>query len=211
MKKVLLGAAMLAMAGPAMAANIVVNGGFESPPIGGGFQQVDAPDAVTVPGWVVMTGSVDVVGAVYSPHAGAQAIDLTGESARGTSTLSQALSTVVGQSYRLSFFYSNNPQAGDGTYTATVSVAGLIDTISHTNVPGNMNWLQYTGYFTGTGSDVLSFVSGFQQNNGGIFLDSVDVSAVPEPATWGMLILGFGMAGGALRYRRRSLKVSFAR
>jgi len=34
--------------------------------------------------------------------------------------------------------------------------------------------------------------------------------AVPEPATWGMMIAGFGMMGAAMRTRRRSTKVSFA-
>jgi hypothetical protein len=209
MKKILLSVAMLAMAVPATAANIVVNGGFEAPPIGGSYQQIDAPGAI--PGWTVATGSVDLVSAAYSPYQGAQALDLVGVSSATPSTLSQALSTVVGQSYRLSFFFSNNPGAGAGTYTATVGIAGLLDTIEHTNVPGNMNWQQYTGYFTGTGSDVLTFVSGFQQNNGGIFVDAVEVAAVPEPATWAMFILGFGMVGGTMRYRRRSLKVSFSR
>ena len=33
-------------------------------------------------------------------------------------------------------------------------------------------------------------------------------TAVPEPATWGMMILGFGLVGGSLR--RRKTKVSFA-
>lgn len=32
---------------------------------------------------------------------------------------------------------------------------------------------------------------------------------VPEPATWGMMILGFGAIGSAVRYRRRSTKVAF--
>lgn len=36
----------------------------------------------------------------------------------------------------------------------------------------------------------------------GVFLDSVDAVAVPEPATWTMLIGGIGAAGGALRRRR---------
>ena len=36
------------------------------------------------------------------------------------------------------------------------------------------------------------------------------VGAVPEPATWAMMIGGFGMAGGSLRYRRRKTSVSFA-
>ncbi len=32
--------------------------------------------------------------------------------------------------------------------------------------------------------------------------------AVPEPATWAMMLVGFGMMGGTLRYRRRSMKVA---
>lgn len=35
-------------------------------------------------------------------------------------------------------------------------------------------------------------------------------SAVPESATWGMMIIGFGMMGAAMRYRRRETKVTFA-
>lgn len=34
--------------------------------------------------------------------------------------------------------------------------------------------------------------------------------AVPEPATWAMMIGGFGAIGGTLRYRRRKVSVSFA-
>ncbi|GGB22809.1 hypothetical protein GCM10011380_10590 [Sphingomonas metalli] len=38
----------------------------------------------------------------------------------------------------------------------------------------------------------------------------VGAPTVPEPATWAMLLVGFGMVGGAARYRRRSVKVSLA-
>jgi hypothetical protein len=42
-------------------------------------------------------------------------------------------------------------------------------------------------------------------------VDNLSVNgAVPEPATWGMMIAGFGMMGAALRTRRRSATVSFA-
>ena len=36
------------------------------------------------------------------------------------------------------------------------------------------------------------------------------VTAVPEPATWALMLLGFGMIGGAARYRRRSLSTTYA-
>ncbi|KQU49620.1 hypothetical protein ASG67_10850 [Sphingomonas sp. Leaf339] len=36
------------------------------------------------------------------------------------------------------------------------------------------------------------------------------VSAVPEPATWAMMLVGFGMVGAATRVRRRKTTVSFA-
>ncbi|MBC9033068.1 PEPxxWA-CTERM sorting domain-containing protein [Sphingomonas sp. JC676] len=49
--------------------------------------------------------------------------------------------------------------------------------------------------------------------NGGWFAQtrSVGVSdaAVPEPASWGMLVVGFGAIGGAMRYRRRRMAVAF--
>ena len=36
------------------------------------------------------------------------------------------------------------------------------------------------------------------------------VAAVPEPATWAMMLVGFGMMGAAMRYRRRSMTTLFA-
>ncbi len=49
----------------------------------------------------------------------------------------------------------------------------------------------------------------FQQGN--VVLASVDGGgAVPEPASWALMLAGFGLAGGALRVRRRSVAVSYA-
>ena len=37
------------------------------------------------------------------------------------------------------------------------------------------------------------------------------VGAVPEPATWGMMLIGFGLIGGAMRRRTKvQRRVSFA-
>lgn len=35
-------------------------------------------------------------------------------------------------------------------------------------------------------------------------------SGVPEPATWAMMLLGFGAVGGAMRRRRQKITVSYA-
>ncbi len=43
-----------------------------------------------------------------------------------------------------------------------------------------------------------------------VLVDGNAVSAVPEPAAWALMIVGFGIVGGALRYRRRSTSVAFA-
>jgi hypothetical protein len=39
---------------------------------------------------------------------------------------------------------------------------------------------------------------------------TIDASAVPEPATWAMMLVGFGMMGASMRYRRRSTKAAYA-
>ncbi|MBL9070670.1 MAG: PEPxxWA-CTERM sorting domain-containing protein [Sphingopyxis sp.] len=39
---------------------------------------------------------------------------------------------------------------------------------------------------------------------------SVENAAVPEPATWATMLLGFGLIGGAMRYRRRKPSVTVA-
>lgn len=43
-----------------------------------------------------------------------------------------------------------------------------------------------------------------------VFFGSEAAAGVPEPATWGMMIAGVGMAGGALRRRRARQQVRFA-
>jgi hypothetical protein len=71
----------------------------------------------------------------------------------------------------------------------------------------------FTSPFTATGIGGVDFGSGSLRHgsHGGLFFTGLDVtelaSGVPEPATWAMLLLGFGATGFALR-RRRRLSVS---
>jgi hypothetical protein len=48
----------------------------------------------------------------------------------------------------------------------------------------------------------------FSPNANGTGIDNVALGAVPEPATWAMMIGGFGMVGGAMRSARRKQKVT---
>lgn len=50
---------------------------------------------------------------------------------------------------------------------------------------------------------------GIFSDNGGSFRITVS-QAVPEPATWALLILGFGAVGGAMRRKRVATTVSYA-
>ncbi len=56
--------------------------------------------------------------------------------------------------------------------------------------------------------EIFGRVNDINTNNSGSF--TVSVSAIPEPATWGMLILGFGVMGGAMRRRaKHTMRVTF--
>lgn len=58
------------------------------------------------------------------------------------------------------------------------------------------------------GSNVL--VSTREVARGGfISVDTTIENLVPEPATWGLMLLGFGLAGASMR-RRRAIAVTYA-
>lgn len=100
------------------------------------------------------------------------------------------------------FSYDNLFYPGGSPQTATdypfsggfLDIYGLVFTTS-SNVAvnfwsnGDLGGLTYGAGFT-DGVEVLDYAGG------------ITASAVPEPATWGMMILGVGVAGGALRRRR---------
>ena len=53
----------------------------------------------------------------------------------------------------------------------------------------------------GTGSDGIYAL--YNTGGAGAPYTSITVAAVPEPAAWGLMVLGFGLAGAALRRRPR--------
>ncbi|MBN8832151.1 MAG: PEP-CTERM sorting domain-containing protein [Sphingomonadales bacterium] len=61
------------------------------------------------------------------------------------------------------------------------------------------------GYYKESGKHKKTWVEGKQDL---LFYTFTPANAVPEPATWAMMIGGFGLAGAAMR--RRKTSVSFA-
>lgn len=88
---------------------------------------------------------------------------------------------------------------GVGTVRANFGVNGLFDSENSTTYILRTNATNYalTGFATvnnSTSFNVMSYMP--------------TVAAVPEPASWAMMIVGFGLAGAALR--RRKTTVAFA-
>lgn len=124
--------------------------------------------------------------------------------------LSQVINGLtVGQGYTLTFYQASDHYQGWGdTQTSQFRVSlGHETYFAPTMTPTLTNpvpWSKVTMYFTADStSETLSFL-----NAGGgappfALLDGVSLTAgVPEPATWTLMILAFGMVGGALRRRR---------
>lgn len=211
--------AALAIAQPATAAtNFIVNGGFETPLDSSGASIVIAAGAEpTGFGWTVTEGSVDVhhtngpFGGEPDPAgAGQGALDLIGLGNAGG--IAQTFATRIGALYSLSFDYANNPFGPSAAMAFGVKGLGgnvFQQSVTHAgSVLSAMNWTRYTFDFTATeASNTLFFTNTAGFTSGGIYLDNVSVTgpdpiAVPEPASWALMISGFGLAGTALRRRR---------
>lgn len=211
-------AATLLVAGPAAAAtNLIVNGDFETPGNVGAYRTINAGQAPAGFGWTI-TGSVDVLsynGAFGRnpppPNSGANSLDLVGAGSVGG--ISQSFATEAGKTYRLSFDFSHSPTMEGAAMT--FGVAGIFEQALST-YGTNGAWQNFTFDFV---ADAATGLLAFNNTRGGfwtgMYLDNVSVidmtqpgpigGAVPEPATWALMIGGFGMAGAAVRRRRRTI------
>lgn len=191
-----LGAATLSPQ-PALA-NLVVDGGFESPVI---FSQWSTFGPGPLGGWTISSGSVEILRSYWQPSEGFQSLDTSGD---GSGVIQQTIATVVGLTYRLSFDLSGNPdggttiktlQAGFGTATQSFH----FDTTLTTRT--DMQWSPQTWDIVATtSSTVLSF-----ENIGtgpyGAALDNVSLTVIPEPSV--MAFAGVGAVWLGVMARKR--------
>jgi len=191
---------------PGWAAESIINGGFEMPVVNSTCCNTVPPDSLL--GWTATPNVNVVVGTYASTNGnlaaeGNQYLDLVGQG--GTGSISQTFATLAGTVYNLSFVYSHNLFNPNVTSaSAAFSVDGLSGGISHsTGTNADLDWQSYFGSFTATGpTATLNFTNLTGGVNEGILLDAVSVQPVPEPATWAMMLLGFGAVGFQMRRRR---------
>jgi hypothetical protein len=202
-----------AATGAQAANNLLANGGFENTGFGGTTSYYNVGPAGAdhaVPsdfGWSVGNGNVDIVSYVtYGPapaNGGAYGLDLVGYGSTGQ--ISQTIGTVAGRTYNVSFDYSSNPGISGPAADVLVN-GGAIGSVT-----GSSGWQTYTGSFLGTGSPMtFALNETLGANNAGVFLDNVSVTAIPEPATWAMMLIGFGGLGAAMRSQRKARALATA-
>lgn len=205
--KTLLTAALLAsaLAAPVSAAELVINGGFEA-------------DNGLDTGWSYTV--TDTLKVLYNPpvaHSGDHTLRMAADDVNFTDYLYQNLNTVVGQTYDYSFWLANGTTDGaaPSLFFATIG----LDIVAAMGQEDSYGYKEFAGTYTATSSMTKIYFEAF--NSLGLYqLDDVSVRSrsagdctlrigctggggVPEPASWALMLLGFGGVGAMLRRRPR--------
>lgn len=212
--RILIAIAAVGLAAAPASAVSIVNGSFELGTDPGASFTTEFAGSTDITGWTVGGfNGVDYIGGYWMASEGVRSIDLSGLGTGGS--VSQQLATIVGNSYTVTFDLSGNPDAGVDTKFSVISISGSAPEIQTydvlaTNSRTNMNWESRSYTFTAFSAlSTLTFASA-EPSPFGPALDNVGIIdngggsgvTVPEPATWAMLVLGFGFVGASVRRRR---------
>ena len=201
----------LALASPSIAAERIVNGSFGNGLAAWTVMPAPYSDLAVITGQAyVPYGGTGSASALSNPFASFGSGDV-----QNVSTLSQTFNTVAGATYFLSFnagAFGPSGQQQTFSYSFT-GFAPIFATVANNN-NFDTTFQTFTQSFVATGGPTtLSFtLAGQPTASQDGFLDSISLTgAVPEPATWAMMLMGFGMIGAGVRSRRRSsVRITYA-
>jgi hypothetical protein len=161
----------------------------------------DAPSPFTVGGWTFTEGTSPVEVNIGGSGSGAQPFGTTGNylSVLGGGTENVAFS----KTSSFSFFWGSVDAyntivvdtTGGNTIFTGADLPGVLDTGCQTSTDCN----RYVTFTDITGSNITGFSMSSSSNS----FEITNISAVPEPTTWAMMILGF-VGVGFLAYRRKN-------
>ncbi|MET0307171.1 MAG: PEPxxWA-CTERM sorting domain-containing protein [Sphingomonas sp.] len=220
-------AALIAFAAPASAQNLVTNGSFESGfagwtlgNVGGGTAPVVIPygSPSGYPGGAFgePIGPNGVTS--LSPDAVGGSVAYFSSDTANPDSITQTINLIAGKTYNIGFDYYAPANGIANPFDATLAFlidglpAGGVLTAGSGSGTAAQTWFNFnTSFVAGaTGPASLTFeFRGLGVTAADFAVDRVyAVAAVPEPAAWGMMIGGFGLAGAAMR--RRRVRVAYA-
>jgi hypothetical protein len=198
-KLLLTGVVLAAFSGSAHAATIL-DGSFEDLHFANGHYVYNPTgSAWTFTGGAGETGNSSAWG--FAPASDGNVVAFL----QNVSSISQTLTGLTaGRTYTVSFDLAHRPGYGQNAVSLSFDGASIF-----TQTPTSDAWTAYTASFTATGtSGLLSFSTNLNWGDNDSGLDHVRITnaqaAVPEPASWAMMLGGFGLVGGAMRSRRKA-------
>ena len=170
---------LAALSTPAMAENLVVNGGFETG---------------TMSGWT-LNGNTSNSTVFSFGYEGSHSYGNGASSSKAF--LSQNLTTTAGAHFAYSFVLLS---AGGTPNEFYATLGGTEFGPSYINADA-FGYTVFSGSVVApTSNATLTFA--FRQDPHFWVLDAVSITAVPEPASWALMVCGLGFAGVALRRRK---------